>query len=270
MKYKMICSDLDDTLIGRRQQYGKGEKDAIGRYVATGGKFVIVTGRMTSGALPVCRDLDLHGEVLTYQGAVTTDIDTEKTLEEVTIPCDLAAEIGRYIEKKGYYYQTYVGDHFYTKKATEHTRHYVKIAHASYIETDISLSEYISNNNINPPKLLLMGDPKDMPNVRDGIISRFGNELLVNISKPFIVEIVPHGVSKGTSVAGLAEKYGIKREEIICVGDSDNDIPMLEYGGLGVCVKNGSEGAKKAADVIAPDCDDDPITWIINRYGFID
>ncbi|MBO4539692.1 MAG: HAD hydrolase family protein, partial [Clostridia bacterium] len=64
MKYKMICSDLDDTMITRDQKYGKGEKDAIKRYVDAGGKFVIVTGRMTSGVLPVCRDLDLHGEVL--------------------------------------------------------------------------------------------------------------------------------------------------------------------------------------------------------------
>ena len=93
MKYKMICSDLDDTMIGRKQQYGKGEKDAIKRYVEKGGKFVIVTGRMTSGALPVCRDLDLHGEVLTYQGAVATDIDTQKTLYETTIPCALATQI---------------------------------------------------------------------------------------------------------------------------------------------------------------------------------
>lgn len=270
MKYKMICSDLDDTLIGRKQQYGKGEKDAIKRYVEAGGKFVIVTGRMTAGALPVCRELDLHGEVLTYQGAVMTDIDSEKTLEAVTIPCDSATEIARYAEEKGYYIQTYIGNDFYTQKATDYSHLYVKVAHATYKETGVPLSEYIEKNRVSPPKFVLLGDPKVTFGIRDDMISRFGKEFLINISKPFIVEIIPHGISKGSAVARLAEKHGIKREEVICVGDSDNDIPMLEYGGLSVCVKGGSEGAKKASDVIAPDCDDDPITWLIDNYGFIE
>lgn len=265
----MICSDLDDTLIGRKQQYGKGEKEAIASYVAAGGKFVIVTGRMTSGALPVCRDLDLHGEVLTYQGATVTDIDSGKTIEQATIPCSLATEIGRYIEKQGYYYQTYRGDLFYTKTATEYTRLYVQLAHATYKETGVLLSEFIHSENLDPPKILLMGEPEKMPEVRDDLISQFGEELLINISKPFIVEMIPHGVNKGTAVKKLAEKYGIRREEIIGIGDSDNDLPLIEYAGLGVCVAGGSERAKKAADVLAPDCDDDPITWLITNYGFI-
>ncbi len=266
----MICSDLDDTLIGRKQQYGKREKESIARYVAAGGKFVIVTGRMTPGALPVCRDLDLHGEVLTYQGAVMTDIDTEKTLEEVTIPYEKAAEIGRYIESKGYYYQAYRGEYFYTQKATELTHLYVKVAHADYKETGVLLSDFLLREKLSPPKLLLMAEPSEMPKIRDDMISVYGDELLINISKPFITEMIPHGISKGVAVKKLAEKYGIKREEIICIGDSDNDLTMIDYAGLGVCVKSGSENAKRAADVLAPDLDDDPISWLIDTYGFID
>ena len=266
MKYKMICSDLDDTMITRDQKYGKGEKDAIKRYVDAGGKFVIVTGRMTSGVLPVCRDLDLHGEVLSYQGAVVTDIDTEKTLNEVTIPYNKAAEIGRYIESKGYYYQTYSCNYFYTQKATDFTQLYVKVAHAIYKETGVLLSDYIADKKLSPPKIVLLGEPKKMPSVRDDLIARFGDDLLINISKPFICEIIPHGVSKGVAVMDLAAKHGIKKEEVICIGDSDNDLTMLECAGLGVCVAGGSPAAKKAASVIAPDCDDDPITWLIDTY----
>ena len=72
-------------------------------------------------------------------------------------------------------------------------------------------------------------------------------------------------LEQGSAVARLAERYGIKREEVICIGDSDNDLTMIEYAGLGVCVAGGSPAAKKAASLIAPDCDDDPITWLIDR-----
>lgn len=267
LKYKMICTDLDDTLIGRKQQYGKGLKDAIKRYEQAGGKFVIVTGRMTTGALPVCRDLDLHGEVLTYQGAVVTDIDTGKTLEACTLDYRLAARIGKYAEENGLYYQTYRGDYLLTEKATKFTELYVKIAHASYRELGYPVSEYLLQEKYCPPKLLLMNETIRIPQEKEQLIAVFGEEALINTSKPFIIEIVPKGINKGIGVMKLAEKYGIRKEEIICVGDSDNDSTMLGMGAFGICVGNGSEGAKKLCKVIAPDCDNDPITWIIDTYG---
>ncbi len=267
-KYKMICVDLDDTLVGRKQQYGAGLKDAIARYVAAGGKFVIVTGRMTVGALPVCRDLDLHGEVLTYQGAVETDIDTEKELKRVALDTDLAINIAEYLEERGVYFQTYREPYFYTQKATERTLFYRSIAHADFVETGCNLSEYLKKERFCPPKILVLGEPCDMPSVRDDLTEKFGDEVLVNISKPFIVEIIPKQINKGKAAAELAARYGIDRKDVICVGDSDNDLTLLSFGGLAVVVGNGSAAAKKAADVIAPDCDDDPITWVIDNLAF--
>ena len=85
-------------------------------------------------------------------------------------------------------------------------------------------------------------------------------------SKPFIIEIIPHGINKGLAVEFIAKRHGIKREEIICIGDSENDLTMIEYAGLGVCVASGSSVAKEKADVIAPSCNDDPIKWLIDTY----
>ena len=65
------------------------------------------------------------------------------------------------------------------------------------------------------------------------------------------------------AVKNLAKKYGIKREEVICIGDSLNDLAMIEYAGLGVVVENGSKEAKQAADIIAPSNDDEE--WLYNR-----
>ena len=267
MKYKLICSDLDDTLIGSDGKFEKGLKDAIKEYEERGGKFCIVTGRMTSGAMPVCKELGLKGELATFQGAVISDIESGEIYSATVIPCEKAAEIGEYIEETGFYYQTYAGEKFYTEKANEFTELYGKLSRADYEETGEKLSEYIKRKRINPPKILLMDKPEKIPETVEKLRKRFGKEFLINTSKPFIIEIIPHGINKGLAVKYIAERNGIRREETICIGDSENDLTMLEYGGLSVCVGSGSETAKNAATVIAPGCDDDAVTWVINTYG---
>lgn len=267
MKYKLICSDLDDTLIGSDGKYGRGLKNAIKDYEERGGIFCIVTGRMTAGALPLASELGLKNELATFQGAVISDLRTGKVLSETVISCEKAVEIGKYIESKGYYYQTYDGDKFYTATPNDFTVLYGKLSHAEFAVTEEKLSVFIGKKKLNPPKILLMDDAEKIPAILEDLRGKFGKDFLINTSKPFIVEIIPHGTDKGVAVAFIADRHGISREEIVCVGDSENDVPMLKYAGVGVCVGSGSAKAKEAADDVAPGCDDDPVTWVINKYG---
>lgn len=269
MKYKMICSDLDDTLLDSERKFDPSLRESIARFVDAGGKFVIVTGRMTSGAIPVAKDLNLHGEILTFQGAITSDIDTGKVLDIISIDNKDAVEICKALESKGYYFHTYVGEDFITQKANFFTRIYSEISNARYKETIIPLSEYVEENNITPPKILICENEEKIPSILKEVGEKFGDRFLVNTSKPWLVEIVPNSINKGVAVAKLAKKYQIKQEEVICIGDSANDIEMLKYAGLAVVVENGFSDAKKYADVIAPSCDDNGVGWVIDNYGFI-
>ena len=54
--------------------------------------------------------------------------------------------------------------------------------------------------------------------------------------------------------------------EIICVGDADNDIPMIRYAGLGIAVMNAMDTTKAEADVIGVSNNHDAIAWIIENY----
>lgn len=267
MKYKMICSDLDDTLLDSNQQISDDVKRAIHRYIDSGGKFVIVTGRMTSGAIPICKELGLHGEVVTFQGATVADIASGKTLEEVVFNTKQAVEIAKFIETKGWYYQIYIGDYFITEKANIYTKTYAKISKANYKETGINVSEYIAKNNLETPKFLLMDDESKVKEKIKFLQQKFDEMCLINTSKPFIIEIVSKSVSKGSAVERLAKKYNIKREEIICVGDSENDISMLSYAGVGVAVDNATKIAKEHADIIAPSANEDAIAWVIDNIA---
>ena len=64
----------------------------------------------------------------------------------------------------------------------------------------------------------------------------------------------------------LGEYYGIKREEMIAVGDQTNDLPMIEYAGLGVAMANAVDSVKLAADYITDSNNEDGVVKVIEKF----
>lgn len=270
MKYKMIVTDCDDTLLNSSLMITEFTKKAVTKYVENGGKFVIATGRMTPAVLPFCYELGLKGEVITYQGAVTADIQTGEIIDITQMGFQDAYEIALHIEKLGYYFHMYYNDTFYVKTKTKYSEDYSKLSQEGYEELNCEISEFIKQNKITPPKMMIITeDDKVMPLIEQ-LKKEYGTKFLFNTSKKWMLEIVPIVVNKGVAVSKLAEKYNIKQQEVICIGDSLNDLAMIEYAGLGVVVDNGTREAKKAADIIAPSNDEDGVAYIINKYGFLE
>ena len=80
------------------------------------------------------------------------------------------------------------------------------------------------------------------------------------------MEVVPNGIDKAASIKKLTEILGISREEIIACGDGFNDVSMIKYAGLGVCMANGCDAAKAVADYIAPSNDEDGVAEVIEKF----
>lgn len=75
--------------------------------------------------------------------------------------------------------------------------------------------------------------------------------------------------SEATKLHGVAyimQKLDLKREEIIGVGDSYNDFPLLMASGLKVAMGNAIEDLKDIADYIAPSVDDDGVADVIEKF----
>ena len=83
------------------------------------------------------------------------------------------------------------------------------------------------------------------------------------------IEVLPYGNDKQDAVRIIADRYSIKRDEIIAFGDWDNDAGMLSAAGLGIAMANGSEKAKAAADHVTLSNDEDGIAHALREYGII-
>lgn len=269
MKYKMIAADFDDTILRSDFTCSENFLSAVKEYENAGGKFVIATGRMTNVTRDICLELGLKGELITYQGAMITDIESGKIIDITPIPTEEAAAVGRYLEERGIFYQLYDNEKVIASGKSEYSETYAALSRAPLIDAGEPLSAYLIKNNISPVKLLIMANPEFVDGYIKELNAIFSENLLINTSKKWIVEIVSRKANKGIAVGKVAERAGIKPEEVICIGDSLNDVPMFEYAGLAAAVGNGSEAAKAAADIIAPSNDEDGVASVIREYGFI-
>lgn len=266
MKYKLLVADFDDTTVDDSLIIPIQVKDSIHQYVKSGGIFTFCTGRMTESIIKYARELDLKGEIMGYQGAEVADIETGKVLFQNSIPEEIALYICEYLDKTGEYYQLYDSGNFYVEKDCPQARDYERFTGIKMNVTNMYLSHFVKTNHVNPLKIMLRIDPKESEKYLTDYNFLFGKLVNVNTSKKHLIEIVDKRVDKGTAVRDLCGRLRISREETVCIGDSLSDVPMIEFAGLGVCVDNGLEIAKKAASLIVPSSNQGGLSYLINNY----
>ena len=94
----------------------------------------------------------------------------------------------------------------------------------------------------------------------------YGSQYFFNIPVPGYLDISLSFVSKASGVSEIAQILGITKEEIACIGDGDNDVPMLKLAGISGCVGNGSALAKESATYVVDTCADDGFAKFVETY----
>lgn len=84
-----------------------------------------------------------------------------------------------------------------------------------------------------------------------------------------VIEVVPKGTSKATGIAWLCQYLGVPVADTYGVGDSVNDLDMLQFVGHGIAMGNGTDVAKKAAEYVTADIHEDGIYRAMQHYGLI-
>lgn len=79
-------------------------------------------------------------------------------------------------------------------------------------------------------------------------------------------ELMPRGVSKGRAVQELAEQMGIGPDQVMTLGDFDNDLSMIEYAGFGTAMGNASPRVKAAAKYVTLTNDEDGVAAAIRKF----
>lgn len=262
MSIKLIAMDMDDTLLNERQQITSRTREAISRAMRAGVAVTIATGRMFCSALPFARDLGLKLPLITYNGAMVREIESGLTLFHRPIPVKTAQAVAELFREQGWYLQKYVDDVLYVAELDENALYYANYAGVEAV----AVGERFYDMAEAPTKMLSMGERPLLSQISAALAEQWNGSLYTASSKTRYLEMVDSGVNKGEALAHLAASLGVRQSEVLAMGDSMNDVDMLEYAGIGVAMGNAGELVRAAADFVTASNSEDGVAVAIERF----
>lgn len=262
MEYKLIALDLDDTLLNAKKEVTPGTRRAIQRAVEAGVHVVLASGRTFPGMRFVLDDLGHADYTISSGGAVVTDPHRNPVFT-CPVPAESAKKVMRYAAESGIYFQVFSGSDFYYLERTQKTANY----EANVKFTGIH-DPGLLNRDVGPlSKILIMDSPEKVSELR-AQINRLFPDVQTVFSQIGYLEILNADVSKGKALWFIAQILDLTPGEIIAMGDSEIDIPMIEYAGLGIAMENAREAVLKSADYVTSSCEKDGVALAINKFVF--
>ena len=262
MKYRMIVSDMDGTLLRSDCTISERNADAIRHATDSGIKFVLATGRPIQGVRDYAAMLGLSGPVITYNGAVVVDLATEEILYEESMnraDAELSLRLGQEYDTTMCIWSR---GQLYVNKINGRAEDYKKI---SGVEP-VVVTDYTKILDQGITKILWYDTPEMIGQMPDVMAAKGFTSTTFCLSKPYFLEFFSSNVSKAAAVGKVCEINGISPDEVIAIGDAPNDLSMLEFAGLGVAMENALDEVKAAVSTVTKSNDDDGVAEVIERY----
>ena len=261
---KMIATDIDGTILPYGGDFRPAVLDCINELNKKGIKVVLVTGRMHSSAVPLAQKLGLNTPVISYQGGLIKEMNG-KTLYQSKLPPQTAKEIIKWARANNVHLNLYIDDKLYVENDNDIIKFYIQGKFVDY--TVCSFDDLEIKNNVN--KLLAI-DIQDANRVTGWveILKNKYPDLYIVKSTPYFCEIGPANAKKSIGVEFLCKLWGLKKEEVLTIGDQNNDIDLIQSGGIGVAMGNGTEELKACANYITDTCENDGFVKAVEKFVF--
>lgn len=263
--YKLMAIDMDGTLLNSKRQISDENKEAVRKAVEKGVKVVITSGRSLRGLEGFLEEMHLKREgeyviannggtiyrnkdfkCINYSGLRGSDL---KKLYELALKFDL--------QMMAYNHEGTLAPE--ENELTEFER--------NYVGTSITIMDF---NSVEPDdeitKVLFWKDEESIDNILKEIPIEYDEKYHIIKTMPKLLEVMDKQCNKGHGVKVLAEHLGIKREEIICIGDQTNDMEMISYAGLGIAMGNAIDEVKNMASHVTDDNDNNGVAKAIEKF----
>lgn len=260
-QYKLIVSDFDGTLAGGEHVVTSKVAGAVKKWIDSGRHFTIATGRQYLMFDDECKKMDLKIPVIARGGAEIVDPTTDEVLSSEYIKKDDVERIIKIIDDSSLFfafieYENILYSNF--KLAIDFPKIELKavadfkLRSIPKIHVKLMDERYIKKAEALIKKLM-----HDLPRVH--AIGTHNKKFGIGWDITSVKATKLHGIVK------VMDKLGLKRDEIVGVGDSYNDFPLLEAAGLKVAMGNAHKELKEIADVVVPSHDEDGVAYLINQ-----
>ncbi len=265
MKYKVIVTDYDGTYIKNDKSVSPSQLKAVKDFISRGGYFIVCTGRMTSGIDHFLLKDGFNGYLASFNGGEIVNLKTGEVLYKNQIDNATCVEITEYAKEHNINIYGYPNRSFITEKEDEKTEFYKKMTGVDYQKVE-SVSGYFKISKNKSSKLLFFDSKEKLDEHFDEIYEKFSHKVEVIRSNAVQIDVNAKGVSKGEAVKKISQLINVPISQIICVGDSGNDIPMLLAGGVPIAVGNALKEVKEICKHVVCDNENDAIKQVIENF----
>lgn len=275
MKYKLICIDMDGTLLNKNHDISEENKVAIKEAIEKGACVAVTTGRLFTSAKYFANLIGAETPTISSNGAYIREKNGNKVIYESTLTLDQILRIYDIIKKYDLTVYFNMSDAILSDKKLPNDHGYklmnnliekeedrIKI----YEDEEIDFTKTLKKYKRNILKAICIEDKEleKLYKAKEELKKYSDLEVVSSWNNNF--EIMKSGTSKGKAVEMLAKILKIKREEIICIGDSENDLSMIKYAGLGVAMGNGTNLIKKECDYITLTNEENGVAKVIEKF----
>jgi Cof subfamily protein (haloacid dehalogenase superfamily) len=276
--------DVDGTLIDSGEVIAPSTVEAVQTARANGHLVYLSTGRASVEIYPRIRDIGFDGAI--SAGGGFAEIGDELVISR-TMPEEAVARMVDFYEESGYDFYLQSFDELYPSPG-------VRRRFATYLEDDQERRgetrtdlESVTDEDQHPAlrafadvrplsysgiakSVFLAGDLMAFDRVSEALSGEFH---VITGTIPHMGrgsgEVTLDGVNKGTTILMLLDLLGLDAASAIGIGDSTNDIEMLQLCGVGIAMGNATDAVKAHADEVTTSVLDDGVWNAFRRHGLI-
>ena len=261
MTINTIVTDMDDTLFNEESKISEYTFSVVKECLRRGIRFIPASGRAQASMEPYMKQLDTKLPYIACNGAQLVNADHSVKME-LLMPAEVARQVCAFWQENGCYVQMYYGRNLYYANECDYSTEYKKDSKMHGIAVG-DLVKFITDD---PPKLLGIGDPALIAKLYEASSEKFEGQVVFSISKPYFLECVPLGATKGIALELLAKDMNICPESTMVFGDSLNDISMLEYTSNSVAMGNARDEVKQKARYVCGRNGEDGLAHFIQEH----
>ena len=258
----MIAVDMDGTLLNDRGEITPVTAAAICRAMDAGVVFSISTGRPLQGIEKYREILPLKDPVIAYNGAMVVDPQTKQVLLHQGLEREDARKILELGNALGTTMCIWSANQLYGNVLNERIHDYKKL---SGVEP-LLVENYDALLDQGITKILWYDTVEALAGYQALLAETQLDSVTYCTSKPVFLEFFNSRVSKAKAMEFIGRLYQIPREAMIAIGDGRNDLPMIEYAGLGVAMGNACQEVKALAQYVTASNEADGIAQVVDTF----
>ena len=259
MPYKLIALDIDGTIRDREQPVSQRTIEAVQRARTMGAVVTVVTGRMFQSALKAVGDLELSTPIVAFQGAVIADPLSHEIIWHQPLTEKMVEAVLTALGEWDFEIVAHCGDDVFLNRTSEWGDEYsVRNGVAVKVVGDLRL---IAGMGVT--RLVAVGPEDAVAELADVMNTQFGSSLQIARTLPFFCEILHPNASKAKALTKLCDCLGILASEVVAFGNGLEDLPVLEWAGLGFAVSDGHPELLERVQRLAGPLGEDGVAQVI-------